>query len=230
MYELFIANKNYSSWSLRPWVLMRELAIPFVERLVPFSSGSSWASYRAFSPTGRVPCLHDAGTVVWDSLGIAEYLAERHDRVWPADPHARWWARCAVAEMHSGFAALRQQCPMNCAVQVELGPLSEPLERDLARVAELWNEGIGRFGGPFLAGPVFTAADAFFAPVAFRVQTYDLQLAGAGARYARRLLALESMQAWHSDALVEPWREAEHEAEAARAGTVIADLRINSDS
>ena len=227
MYELFIANKNYSSWSLRPWVLMRELAIPFSERLVPFPPGSSWTSFRAFSPSGRVPCLHDADTVIWDSLAITEYLAERHARVWPTDPQARAWARCAVAEMHSGFAALRQQCPMNCAVQVELGPLSGPLERDLARLSELWNEGIGRFGGPFLAGPTFTAADAFFAPVAFRVQTYDLQLAGAGARYARRLLALASMQAWHSDALAEPWREPEIEAEASRVGTLIADLRTN---
>jgi len=229
MVELFIANKNYSSWSLRPWVLMRELAIPFVERQVPFSSGTNWASFRAFSPTGRVPCLHDAGTVIWDSLGITEYLAERDARIWPLDPKARAWARCAAAEMHSGFAALRQQCPMNCALRVQLGPLSESLQLDLARVSELWNEGIGLFGGPFLAGETFTAVDAFFAPVAFRVQTYDLQLPGAGAGYARRLLALVSMQAWQSAAVLEPWREPEHEAEVARTGTVIADLRPKAD-
>jgi glutathione S-transferase len=227
MYELFIANKNYSSWSLRPWVLMRERAIPFVERLVPFASGSSWASYRAFSPSGRVPCLHDAGTVIWDSLRITEYLAERHDGVWPANPQARSWARCAAAEIHSGFSVLRQQCPMSCAMRVQLGPVSEPLQRDLARMAELWDEGIARFGGPFLAGPVFTAADAFFAPVAFRVQTYDLKLTEAGVAYARRLLALASMQAWQSAALQEPWRDPEHEAEMARSGTVIADLRTS---
>src|SRR5688500_63396 len=101
MYQLYIANKNYSSWSLRPWVLMRELAIAFSERLVAFESGSNWQMFRSFAPNGKVPCLVDQGTVVWDSLGIAEYLAERHDGVWPQDAQARAWARCATAEMHS---------------------------------------------------------------------------------------------------------------------------------
>ncbi|HQY70835.1 MAG TPA: glutathione S-transferase N-terminal domain-containing protein, partial [Pseudomonadales bacterium] len=108
MYELYIANKNYSSWSLRPWVLMRELRIAFDERLVPFAPGSNFERFRAFSPTGKVPCLHDGATVVWDSLAIAEYLAERHAGVWPSDARARAWARSAAAEMHSGFGALRQ--------------------------------------------------------------------------------------------------------------------------
>jgi glutathione S-transferase len=225
MYELFISNKNYSSWSLRPWVLMQELSIPFVEHLVPFSPGSNWAAFRAFSPTGRVPCLHDSDTVIWDSLGIAEYLAERDRRVWPAEQPARSWAHCAVAEMHSGFSELRQACPMSCGVRVQLGTLSEALRGDLARLAELWSEGLARFGGPFLAGPAFTAADAFFAPVAFRVQTYDLQLPAACAGYARRLLALGSMQAWYSAALLETWREPDHEEELARSGRVTADLR-----
>src|ERR1700730_14632603 len=114
MYDLHIANKNYSSWSLRPWVLMRELKIPFREHLVAFGEESSWQSYRKISPTGKVPCLVDGQTVVWVSLAIAEYLAERHAGVWPADPRARSWARSAAAEMHSGFGDLRGRCSMSC--------------------------------------------------------------------------------------------------------------------
>ena len=116
MYQLYIANKNYSSWSLRPWVLMKTLDIPFAEQLVPFADGTSGASrdrFRAFSPTGKVPCMVDGATAVWESLGIVEYLAERHPGVWPLDPDARTWARCASAEMHAGFTALRSLCTMN---------------------------------------------------------------------------------------------------------------------
>ena len=117
MYTLYIANKNYSSWSLRPWLLMRALSIPFEEQLVAFEEGSNWARFREFAPNGRVPCLHDDGIVVWDSLGITEYLAERHSGVWPESAQARAWARSASAEMHSGFDALRGLCPMNCALR-----------------------------------------------------------------------------------------------------------------
>ncbi len=107
MLTLHIANKNYSSWSLRQWVLLSELGIPFREQLSPFAAGSNWEAFRAFSPNGKVPCLHDGDEVVWDSLAIVEYLAERHAGVWPVDASARTWARCASAEMHTGFAALR---------------------------------------------------------------------------------------------------------------------------
>src|SRR5690349_9794152 len=116
MYTLYIANKNYSSWSLRPWLLMRQLGIPFEERLVPFGHGAG--GFRTFSPTGKVPCLVDGDTVVWDSLSIVEYLADRHPGVWPAEPKARAWARSAAAEMHSGFAALRERCTMNLGIRV----------------------------------------------------------------------------------------------------------------
>ena len=225
MYTLYIANKNYSSWSLRPWVLMRALAIPFEERLVPLEEGSCWNSYRTFSPNGRVPCLHDGGTVVWDSLAIVEYLAERHAAVWPADTGHRDWARCAASEMHSGFGALRERCGMNCGLRVKLRNMPEPLRADIARVDELWSEGIRRFGGPYLAGPAFSAADAFFAPVAFRVQTYDLPLSTAAHAYADLLLGHEAMVEWYQAGLAEPWREASHEAEAREAGTVLADHR-----
>ena len=120
MYELYIGNKNYSSWSLRPWVLMSELGIVFAEHVVAFDPGTSWTKFRAFSPSGKVPCLVDGSTVVWDSLGITEYLAERHAGVWPGEAAARAWARCAAAEMHSGFGALRNTCAMNCGLRVRL--------------------------------------------------------------------------------------------------------------
>lgn len=225
MPTLFIANKNYSSWSLRPWVLMRELGIPFEERLVPFGGPSDPHDFHAFSPTGKVPCLVDGDMAVWDSLAIAEYLAESTPRVWPGDRAARAWARCASAEMHSGFAALRGTCTMNCGLRVHLETLPDALRADIARIDALWNEGLMRFGGPFLAGDAFTAVDACFAPVAFRVQTYGVALSPLADAYARRLLELPSMRDWYAAALQEPWRELAHEAEAHEVGSVIADLR-----
>ena len=225
MYRLYIGNKNYSSWSLRPWILMRERSIGFEERLEPFDSEGSWARFRMFSPTGRVPCLHDGAVVVWDSLAIAEYLAEAHPGVWPEERGARAWARCAAAEMHSGFEALRRTCSMNCGVRVELASIAHDVERDLARVGELWSEGLERFGGPFLAGDSYTAADAFFAPVVLRVQTYGLDLAPAAADYARRALERTALREWQQQALTEPWREPRHEAEMRAAACRIVDLR-----
>lgn len=225
MYTLFIANKNYSSWSLRPWVLMRALSIPFEERLVPLEPGSCWDSYRKFSPNGRVPCLHDGDTVVWDSLAIVEYLAERHDGIWPDDNGVRAWARCVANEMHSGFGPLRSLCPMNCGLRVKRNDIPQPLGADIARIDEIWSEGIDRFGGPYLAGAAFTAADAFFAPVAFRVQTYGLPLSKTSGAYADRLLNHQAMVEWYEAGLSEPWREENHEAEARQAGTITADYR-----
>jgi glutathione S-transferase len=224
MYQLFIANKNYSSWSLRPWVLMTELGIPFQEQLRPFSEGTNWDAFRAFSPSGKVPCLVDGDTVVWDSLAITEYLAERH-KVWPQDSRARAWARCAAAEMHSGFGALRNHCSMTCGLRVRLHEQPPELLTDVARIDELWSEGLKRFGGPFLAGENFTAVDAFFAPVAFRFQTYSLALSVVANAYVQRLLARPAMQAWYRSALAEPWREVAHEDETKRVGTVLQDLR-----
>lgn len=225
MYELFIANKNYSSWSLRPWVLMRERGIEFIERIMPFSDSGNFDAFRAFSPTGKVPCLRDGAVTVWDSLAIAEYLAERHAGVWPADAVARAWARCAAAEMHSGFGVLRDRCSMTVGQRVRLHEVPAALQRDLARIDELWNEGLRRFGGPFLAGAGFTAVDAFFAPVAYRIQTYGLELGAASLAYAARLRDLPAMRDWTAAALAETWRERAHEDEIARAGTIVQDLR-----
>jgi glutathione S-transferase len=163
--------------------------------------------------------------VVWDSLAITEYLAESHAGVWPSDRQARAWARCAAAEMHSAFAALRNQCGMNCGVRVRLREIGPALQADIARINELWCEGLQRFGGPYLAGKAFTAVDAFFAPVAFRVQTYGLKLDAPAADYAQRLLALPSMRRWYADALVETWRDQAHEEETHHYGSVLEDLR-----
>jgi glutathione S-transferase len=219
---LYIANRTYSSWSLRPWVLMRELAIPFEERVLPFGDP---APFRAVSPTGRVPCLVDGAQVVWDSLAIVEYLAERRPDAWPRDAAARAWARCASAEMHSGFGALRSTCAMACGLRVRIDPFPGAVLDDLARLDALWAEGLSRFGGPFLAGGRFTAVDAFFAPVAFRVQTYSPPMAPASLEYVARLLALPAMQAWYEASLAEPWRDEAHEVGIIEHGTVLQDLR-----
>ncbi|MBT2773189.1 glutathione S-transferase family protein [Halomonas sp. ISL-60] len=231
MFDLYIANKNYSSWSLRPWVLMKALEIPFKEHLMPFEggTGASHDTFTRFSPSGLVPCLVDvagAGELaVWDSLAIVEYLAEQHANVWPSDKTARAWARSATAEMHSGFGTLRDECPMNCGMRVALNSLSAKLKADVARLDALWQQGLERFGGPFLAGERFTAVDAFYAPVAFRVQTFNLPLSDASQAYVEHLLALPAMQAWYQAALEEPWRESMHEADTLKNGKATADYR-----
>lgn len=231
MFDLYIANKNYSSWSLRPWVLMKALEIPFNEHLVPFEggAGASHDTFIRFSPSGLVPCLVDVTgaeeLAVWDSLAIVEYLAEQHTNVWPSDKAARAWARSATAEMHSGFSALRDECSMNCGMRVALNGLSTKLKADVERLDTLWQQGVERFGGPFLTGKRFTAVDAFYAPVAFRVQTFNLPLSDASQAYVEHLLALPAMQAWYQAALEEPWHESMHESETLKNGALKADYR-----
>ena len=225
MYTLYVGTKNYSSWSLRPWILMKQLEIAFKETVVNFEGASNWDVFRKFSPSGTVPCLVDSAVVIWDSLAISEYLAETHAAVWPASVSARAWARSAAAEMHSGFGNLRLNCTMNVALRVDMKNPPAGLGRDVDRLDELWSDGLQRFGGPFLAGETFTAVDAFFAPVAFRVQTYGLELTPLAAAYAKRLLALEWMRKWEAAALADPYREASHEQESSRAGVVSRDLR-----
>jgi len=225
LYELLIANKNYSSWSLRPWVLMKARGIPFKEVLVPFPGGDSFYFYKDRSPSGRVPCLTDGGTKVWDSLAIVEYLAERHPGVWAADAGARAWSRSAAAEMHSSFGTLRNMCGMSCGVRVALRERPAELERDIERIGELWREGLSRFGGPWLAGGEFTAVDAFYAPVAFRAQTYGLVFGGEADAWKERMLAHPAMREWYEAALAESWREQGHEDEVRQFGDWTADLR-----
>ena len=225
MRELYIANKNYSSWSLRPWLLMRELNIAFTEHLVPFQPHDNFSQFRRFSPTGKVPALVQDGLVVWDTLAITEFLYEQHQEVWPEDSKARAFARCAAAEMHSGFASLRNQCGMSCGHRVKLHQISAELQRDIDRLNELFAHGLHEFGGPFLAGERFTAVDAFFAPVAFRQQSYQLPFTEPALSYLNLLLALPAMQDWYAQALAEIWVDSAHDAEVAAAGQIIADHR-----
>ncbi len=226
MYELYIGNKNYSSWSVRPWVLMTALGIPFVEHLVPFHDKAAWAEHRKRASNGLVPLLVDDGLPVWDSLAIAEYLAERHPGVWPTDARARAFARSAAAEMHSGFSKLRDICGMNIGVRVALNPAAtEALKPDLARLEALWGEGRDRFGGPYLAGADFTAADAFFAPVAFRIQTFGLMLSDRSMAYAQTLLDHFAVKDWYVAGIAETFRDWPHEDDFARYGTLTKDVR-----
>jgi glutathione S-transferase len=223
-YILHITNKNYSSWSLRPWVLMRACGIEFEEVLHRFTPGAP-DDFRGISPSGRVPWLKDGDTVVWDSLAIAEYLAERHPQVWPADDRARAWARCAAAEMHSGFATLRNEHGMNIGVRVAVTQRSPGLLADIARIERLWTEGLDRFGGPWLAGAEFSAVDAFFAPVVYRFRTYGVPVSDTSAGYMADMLAHPALREWELAALDEDFRDPAHEDELAQIGTVTDDLR-----
>ncbi len=223
-YTLITANRNYSSWSLRPWVLMKALGIPFEDELEQFTMPVNYDAFRSFSPTGQVPVLIDEERTIWDSLGIALYLADRHPGVWPADEDARTYAQSAVCEMHGGFSALRGFCTMNVGVRVKPRPMDGQLVREIYRVREIFEEGLSRFGGPWLAGPEFTVLDAFYAPVAFRVRTYGLDV-GRGQAWVDAVLAHPAMRQWEEEALAEEWREESHEAELAAAGEIIADYR-----
>lgn len=226
MYRLITANRNYSSWSLRPWVLMKTLDIPFEDQRVIFDGLNNYDEFRTFSPNGCVPALADGDRIVWDSLGIVLYLADRHNGVWPKGTEACAWTQCVVAEMHSGFGDLRRECTMNIGVRVQRKPDSAGLRRDLHRIAEIFEQGLARFGGPWLAGQEFSAADAFYAPVVFRVRTYDLPIGPAGRLWVERMLALPAMCEWEEEALAETYREAGHEAELAAAGSILEDYRV----
>jgi glutathione S-transferase len=225
MYQLYIANKNYSSWSLRPWVLMTQLDITFDECLESFETQDNFEKFRGFSPSGTVPCLVDGSTVVWDSMGIVEYLAERHPGIWPERGDARTFARCVAAEMHSSFSTLRSNCPMVCAITVTMHEISDALMRDVRRIDEIWQEGLTRFGGPFLAGDQFSAADAFYCPVAYRVKTYQLPMSQTSQDYCDRLLALPAIRQWDAAAIAETWREQSHEDDVAAVGQIVSDRR-----
>ena len=204
MYTLYIANRNYSSWSLRGWLCARLSGAPFEEVLVQLATGGPNPAYLPFSPSGLVPCLHDGDVVVWESLAIAEYLAVRPPGLWPDDPKARAFARSMCAEMHAGFRHLRNDMTMCIRERVDVRPWSPDLVRDVDRVFALWSEARRRFGvgGPYLFG-AWSIADAFFAPVAFRFQTYGVEPPGEAGEYWRRLLAHPHVREWESAALAE---------------------------
>ena len=227
MYTLHIGNKNYSSWSLRPWVLLKTLGIPFTEAQHYFpDDGPSYPQFRKFSPTGFVPVLDDGDIKVWDTLAIVLHVAEQHPEVWPVDAPARSWARSAAAEMHSSFGTLRNTCGMNVGIRTRPPVMTSALSRDIERLDELWTEGLTRFGGLFLAGDKFTAVDAFFCPVAFRAQTYGLPF--RNKPYITRLLELPAMKAWYEAGIKETAREPGHEAETTGSHEVTQDLRAKA--
>lgn len=196
---LAIGNKNYSSWSLRPWLVLRQAGLDFQEIRIPIYEAGSAVALAHWSPSGKVPALHDGEVVVWDSLAICEYLAERNPEksLWPNALAARAVARSVSAEMHSGFSDLRSAMPMNIRGRFPGKGLTEGSRRDIARVVAIWNDCRSRFGsdGDFLFGQ-FTIADAMFAPVVLRFVTYGVVLEGAARAYADTLLALPAMQEW----------------------------------
>jgi glutathione S-transferase len=211
--QLYIGNKNYSSWSMRPWVLMRTFGIAFDEVMVRFDHFNPDSSFKRriaeVTPTGRVPVLVDDGLAIWDTLAIAEYLAERFAQhaLWPRDRRQRARARSVCAEMHSGFSSLRSHCPQN--IEASLPAVGERLlqeqpgvRSDLERVQDLWSDALQTSGGPFLFG-AFGIADAFFAPVAGRIRTYGLPVSDAARGYIARVFASPGVAAWVHDALAE---------------------------
>ena len=213
MLKLFVGNKNYSSWSMRPWVLLRQAGIAFEEVNVRFDSFDADSSFKktlqGLSPTGKVPLLQDGGLAIWDTLAIAEYLAEQfpEKQLWPQDRAARARARSVCAEMHSGFTGLRSACPMTIEASLpEVGALvwrDKPAVRsDVQRLVHMWSDLLQQHGGPMLFG-AFSVADAYFAPVCMRLKTYALPLPQAIADYVQRVCALPGVAAWIADALQE---------------------------
>jgi glutathione S-transferase len=214
MLQLYIGNKNYSSWSMRAWVLLKQAGIPFQEHWIEFDSfGDATSSFgkaiRAISPAGRVPTLVDDGFVVWDSLAIAEYVAEKfpEKQLWPQDAKKRARARSVCAEMHSGFMGLRGACPMNIEASLQdAGAIvwrDKPAVRaDVHRIVQMWTELLEQNKGPMLFGE-FSVADAFFAPVCMRIKNYGLPVPGHITDYVRRVAALPGVKAWIEGALQE---------------------------
>ncbi|MBX3586166.1 MAG: glutathione S-transferase family protein [Ramlibacter sp.] len=213
MLKLYIGNKNYSSWSMRPWVLLKQAGIPFEEVLVRFDSFDADSSFKKaladINPVGKVPVLVDDALVVWDTLAIAEYLAEKFPgkKLWPQDAAARARARSICAEMHSGFGALRSACPMNVEASLaSAGALiwrdKPDVRADVQRIVGMWSGLLEAHGGPMLFGE-FSIADAYFAPVCLRLKNYGLPVPGHITDYIRRVCALPGVKAWIDDALAE---------------------------
>lgn len=213
MLKLYIGNKNYSSWSMRPWVLLRQAGIAFEEVRVRFDSFEADSEFKRtigpVSPTGKVPALVDGDLVVWDTLSIAEYLAESYPEkhLWPQDKAARAHARSVCAEMHSGFTALRGACPMNIEAHLpDTGALiwrdQSAVRADVQRLVDMWSGLLAQYGGPMLLGE-FSIADAYFAPVCMRLHTYALPVPPHIAAYVQRVRELPGVKAWIDEALAE---------------------------
>ena len=212
--ELLIGDKAWSTWSMRPWLVLKRTGAPFTETLIRLRREDSAvvqaAARAAGSPSGLVPALKDGELVIWDSLAISEYLAERFPqaRLWPADPAARALGRAAAAEMHSGFTSLRGECPMDLTRRSP-STITPATEDNVRRIVALWRDLLRRFGGPFLLGADWSIADAFYTPVATRLRSYGIHLTdhgddGAAGAYAERLLETPECLAWEQGALADP--------------------------
>jgi len=213
MLKLYIGNKNYSSWSMRPWVWLTQAGIPFEEVMVRFDAFTPGSQFKAtigkINPVAKVPVLVDGDVVVWDTLAIAEYLAEQfpQQQLWPQDPKARARARSLCAEMHSGFGALRSACPMNIEASLpDTGALiwrDQPgVRADVARLVAMWQDALAHSGGPLLFGD-FSVADAYYAPVVTRINTYALPVPADVRAYIERVCALPGVKAWVAGAQAE---------------------------
>ena len=215
--KLVIGNKAYSSWSFRPWILLAQFKIPFEEVVVPLDQAQTRAEILKYSPSGRVPCLLDGPLKIWETLAIAEYIADVRPAkaIWPRARTARAVARALSSEMHGGFQALRSECPMNFrrAPKPPHQPLSAAALADVARIEALFAEARKKYGkaGPFLFGR-FCAADAMYAPVVNRLQVYDVKVSAETRAYMEAMMALPAWKAWEKDAAEEVWRIAKYEA------------------
>jgi glutathione S-transferase len=212
--HLTIGNKNYSSWSFRPWIALKVAGIPFEETVIPIHYPGSKEKFLARSPGGKVPILQDGAVTVWESLAILEYVAETHPELWPRDAVARAHARAIASEMHAGFVPLRRQCPMNMWRPVKKLALSAETAANVARIDAMWSDCRVRFGagGPFLFGR-FTAADAMYAPVVSRFHTYAVEVGAASTAYMGAVMALPAWQEWYAAALKEEWLLEEDEVD-----------------
>lgn len=210
--KLFIANKKYSSWSLRPWIALMHKGIAFEEVLVPFDMANGNPEFQTFSPNGKVPILVDGEITIWESLAIMEYVAEKHpDKgLWPENPAARAKARAISCEMLAGFTALRGAFPMHMAREPKAYPVNQAIQKDLNRITQIWSECLAASDGPFLFGD-FTIADAMFAPVVNRIHTYQLSDHDIVRQYSRTIQALPAYKAWQQAGQAEPWYVAEDE-------------------
>ncbi len=206
--KLYIANKNYSAWSLRPWLAMRVKEIDFEEVFVAFTDDNRNPKFYDFSPTGKVPALVDGDVVIWESLAILEYLADKFPAhsLWPRNGKARAYARAIANEMHCGFEALRSACPMNMRRKIGWVVSDNPkaVQNDVTRIETIWQDCLDTYGGPFLFGE-FTNADAMFAPVVNRLEKYALSTHPAVIDYSGTIKALPAWIEWEESALDEPW-------------------------
>ncbi len=213
--KLILANKAYSSWSLRPWLALKYFAVAFEEEVIPLDDADARERILAYSPAGKCPVLIDGKTKVWESLAILEYVAKRHPElpIWPRAAPARALARSLAAEMHSGFSALREHCPTQFRRAEKRLELTSAVEADVARIDAAWRDARAAHGagGPFLFGE-FSAADAMFAPVVNRLQIYEIPVSAEASAYGEAIRALPAWKAWIADAEAEPWRIERYDA------------------